>query len=326
MPSQSNPISADRIPSGDFRPQLNRGHPEESVQELEPAEFAFHLTRFARQHREPRVSFALNATPPIEGSTILDPPRIMFGLDGKFPLIFSGTDDRCLEPLAPGSIVFVCSRSWTRPLWESHACTIGNIVFHRTFTRFTVREWNGRAASPSSNRFLHSPAPFGGVINHLVAALETQAFSASQPNQTSQWLLQALFSELRERLEELAVQPPALPTHHQAASTWRAIASYVEEHYHEPINLMNVAEHFSMNADHISRLFKQVGGENFNKFLTRLRMRKAEYLLRNYHLSVEDIAVQCGFRESGYFRKVFTRHLGTTPTRYRHSCRRIQNM
>ena len=56
---------------------------------------------------------------------------------------------------------------------------------------------------------------------------------------------------------------------------------------------------------------------DFNKFITRLRIGRAEYLLQKYDLSIDEVASQCGFRDTGYFRKVFGKHLGLTPSKYK---------
>ena len=127
----------------------------------------------------------------------------------------------------------------------------------------------------------------------------------------------SLLSELASYLKGLETETPEKQAGGRAISTWRAIVSYVEEHYHNPINLVEVAERFQMNADHISRLFREIGGENFNKFITRLRIGRAEYLLQKYDLSIDEVASQCGFRDTGYFRKVFGKHLGLTPSKYK---------
>ena len=53
------------------------------------------------------------------------------------------------------------------------------------------------------------------------------------------------------------------------------------------------------------------------RYLLELRLNTAMKLLRHTDRSIEQIARECGFRDSYYFTRVFTKHRQTTPAAFR---------
>ncbi|WP_231637542.1 helix-turn-helix domain-containing protein [Paenibacillus sp. FJAT-27812] len=53
--------------------------------------------------------------------------------------------------------------------------------------------------------------------------------------------------------------------------------------------------------------------------MSDLRIKKARELLRKTDLSIEEIAIQTGYVEYYYFNKVFKKHCGITPSKFRKS-------
>ncbi len=68
----------------------------------------------------------------------------------------------------------------------------------------------------------------------------------------------------------------------------------------------------------LSQLIKERTGDSPIIYLNRLRIRKAQELLRRTEQSVTEIAFACGFQSSQYFARTF-KHLtgGRTPRGYR---------
>ena len=51
--------------------------------------------------------------------------------------------------------------------------------------------------------------------------------------------------------------------------------------------------------------------------MTDARMKQASELLQTEGLSVNQVGILLGYRESAYFMKVFKKYYGKTPTAYR---------
>ncbi|MEY8410388.1 response regulator [Lachnospiraceae bacterium 62-26] len=97
-----------------------------------------------------------------------------------------------------------------------------------------------------------------------------------------------------------------------------AVQAYIEEHYFMDISLQDAAEYIHITKNHLSYIFKKETGTNFVDYLTNYRIRKAKELLSSAPQStVAEIAESVGFRDTGYFCKVFKKATGFTPNRFR---------
>ena len=56
---------------------------------------------------------------------------------------------------------------------------------------------------------------------------------------------------------------------------------------------------------------------NFNEYLNRVRIQKAQELLRIREIRMTDISLMVGFEDQSYFTRVFRRMTGTLPRAYR---------
>ena len=76
-----------------------------------------------------------------------------------------------------------------------------------------------------------------------------------------------------------------------------------------------------MNENYLGRLFYKEVNEKFSHYLARLRIEKAQEMLRyNPDIKIVEICEEIGFAEdTQYFSQVFKRYTGCTPTEYRKS-------
>ncbi|SDZ65358.1 two-component system, response regulator YesN [Evansella caseinilytica] len=98
-----------------------------------------------------------------------------------------------------------------------------------------------------------------------------------------------------------------------------SIKHYLDEHYAAEITLTSLSMMYHMNSAYLSELFKSHIGENFSDYLTKVRMEKAKFFLKDPELKIIDIASLVGFSNSGYFSTVFKKYFGSTPVEYRKS-------
>ncbi|WP_455716933.1 helix-turn-helix transcriptional regulator [Anaerosporobacter sp.] len=64
-------------------------------------------------------------------------------------------------------------------------------------------------------------------------------------------------------------------------------------------------------------LFKKKIGKTVLQYLTEVRMEAAKELLEDRRVKLSQVALRVGFRDSGYFSKVFHRYVGVSPRVYR---------
>lgn len=102
----------------------------------------------------------------------------------------------------------------------------------------------------------------------------------------------------------------------QKSGVWDII-TYVSQYHQEDITLELLSKRFHMSASHISSSFHQLLGENFHKYLEKIRLAQACDLLLSTDLSVLDICYETGFKSYKTFSRVFLKNLGLSPTEYR---------
>ena len=92
---------------------------------------------------------------------------------------------------------------------------------------------------------------------------------------------------------------------------------YIRYNYSNDIALEDVAKHCVVSESHISHLFGRELGVTFSAYLTKVRIESAKNLLLNTEYSVLRISELVGYDQSGYFSKVFKKHVGQTPGKFR---------
>lgn len=97
----------------------------------------------------------------------------------------------------------------------------------------------------------------------------------------------------------------------------RRALSFVGERYNEPLTLSDVAEYLGISPNYLSTLFHQTTGVSFRDHLCQVRVEAGKRLLLSTDLSLVEIAVAVGFPDQSYFCKVFKKHVGLTPGKFR---------
>lgn len=93
---------------------------------------------------------------------------------------------------------------------------------------------------------------------------------------------------------------------------------YINNNYHNPISMENVAQNVNVSEKHLCRLFKKIKGTTPHKYLTETRMNIAKKLLKETDLPISEIAENVGFVSQFAFATAYKKHYGITPTNERH--------
>lgn len=96
---------------------------------------------------------------------------------------------------------------------------------------------------------------------------------------------------------------------------------YVLEHIDEKITLASISEYLHISKNYFCSLFKQETGENFLDYLTKAKMDRAKVLLKEDNYKIYEISDLLGYKEKGYFSKLFKKYTGFTPAEYKKNCR-----
>lgn len=102
------------------------------------------------------------------------------------------------------------------------------------------------------------------------------------------------------------------------------ITQYLEEHYAEPVTLIDVCEHFYLSKATLCSKFKKYMSCSVKDYLLEIRLKNAKQQLRTTQKSIEEIAVDCGFTSANYFRAIFKSSMGESPLKYRKAKRKTE--
>ncbi len=96
-----------------------------------------------------------------------------------------------------------------------------------------------------------------------------------------------------------------------------SIKKYIDSHYSENITNSTLAKHFNYHPYYINTVFKQLTGETLHKYLMRYRINRSQELLLSTDMSIQQIAVACGFGNQAHFSTYFKKLNHTTPQEFR---------
>ncbi|MBB5182542.1 helix-turn-helix transcriptional regulator [Catenisphaera adipataccumulans] len=99
------------------------------------------------------------------------------------------------------------------------------------------------------------------------------------------------------------------------ASLAEQIVYYIETHS-QHISLKELSEHFGYHPNYISSILPEQTGRTFSETVLKVRMEKAELLLKNTDMTIEKIAAIIGYSNTSNFYKAFRSYFHQTPRSY----------
>ena len=94
---------------------------------------------------------------------------------------------------------------------------------------------------------------------------------------------------------------------------------YLYTNYNRNIGLDELAEYACLSVNHLLRTFKQAFNVTPHQFLVKLRLQRAQVLLKNTDYPVNEVVNLIGFECPSSFIRLFREHFQTTPLKYRQS-------
>jgi AraC family transcriptional regulator len=91
----------------------------------------------------------------------------------------------------------------------------------------------------------------------------------------------------------------------------------------DPVGLSELAEAVGVNAAHLARVFRARYGVSVGEYGRRLRLDWAAAEIARDDRPIAEIASEAGFADQSHFTRLFRRHVGITPARYREQARPV---
>jgi len=96
------------------------------------------------------------------------------------------------------------------------------------------------------------------------------------------------------------------------------IQGAIQENYKKPVGSSDIARKLGLNRDYMERVFRKNYKKTIVESLNEKRILEARNLLRSEgRKNISEIAFSCGFNDPHYFRRIFKRVTGLSPTQFR---------
>lgn len=168
-----------------------------------------------------------------------------------------------------------------------------------------------------NSRQLTCECEYGEELKEIVFEMLHHTRSTAENLYYLQGKLYQFFSVLARGIE---IQQYADDTK-ESVHVQEAIA-YIKNYYSQKITVEDIANYLALNRSYLYTIFMNSLGISTKDFLTEFRISRGKEQLALTNLSVEEIAVSCGYRNSLAFGKVFKQKVGITPTQYRNNNRK----
>ncbi|MBY0205662.1 response regulator [Paenibacillus cucumis (ex Kampfer et al. 2016)] len=178
-------------------------------------------------------------------------------------------------------------------------------------------------ATPFSNPAQFRMAAMDVITECQRAAMEQQLEGEQVFNQeaVAMMLMAEHLPDLRAMLEQHVLSISGVIKAKRQAKEVNLIdqvKAYLEEQMsNAEVGLSSTAAAFYVSPGHLGRLMKKETGQTFVEYLTQLRMKKAESLLKQTDLKGYEIGEQVGIPDPHYFSVLFKKQFGRSMNEYR---------
>lgn len=100
------------------------------------------------------------------------------------------------------------------------------------------------------------------------------------------------------------------------------IKNYIDQNYHNNIDIQSIADQLNINRSYLSVLFKKHIGLSPKKYMMDVRMKRASQLLFATKMTINEIAFSVGYNDQVTFSKAFKNYFLLTPSQYRKSAQK----
>ncbi|MEH7388543.1 AraC family transcriptional regulator [Bacillus sp. JJ1521] len=148
-------------------------------------------------------------------------------------------------------------------------------------------------------------------ILSLFQEISNRIKNNSDPNSFS---LHYLLFRAMEIILNPASSEPTKSVRSDADQRLHSIIEFVEKHLTDPeMNLDNVSDHFHLNKYYFSHYFKNHMKVPFYRYVLLKRLATAVAFIQQNELSIEEIAIKCGFQDYSSFYRLFKKEYNLSP-------------
>ena len=91
----------------------------------------------------------------------------------------------------------------------------------------------------------------------------------------------------------------------------------MHKNFAKTFSLEGPARHIGMSVRNLVRRFREATGDSPLVYLQKVRIAAAKRMLESNHRSMQEISDAVGYQDIAFFRALFQRHTGVSPSAYR---------
>lgn len=95
------------------------------------------------------------------------------------------------------------------------------------------------------------------------------------------------------------------------------IFDYINANYTANISISELANRIGYSTARLIDLFKEYYGYTPKAYISFLKLKRAQHLLKKSDMTVGEISAECGFSDALYFSRFFKSQCGMTPTEFK---------
>ncbi|MEW5743935.1 MAG: DNA-binding response regulator [Nitrospirota bacterium] len=103
-----------------------------------------------------------------------------------------------------------------------------------------------------------------------------------------------------------------------------AVMEFICRNYKEPLGLAEACRLASLSKTYFSYFFKRVAGCSLKSYHNKIRIQKAEDIIKHQGVSVKKAAELVGYNDSNYFSALFKKETGLSPKQFQLTCKLLE--
>ena len=268
----------------------------------------------------------IEASFPVAGPVDLDPDRLTILCVSSGAAVLELADRQV--SVKEGELLLIGAQDCKRiGGWQSRSCHIALL----SFCRETIVEGSSlvesveylrgfEARSCGAPQVISGSEELVGEIVHLMGRIRKESELHGRHSLLAmKTYLKMILVLLRQQMSEIGNEPTLPP---RDAARLQPLLHYLAQHYMEVISVNQAAKVLNMSSSHFMRFFREATGSAFVTYLNRLRIFRAQALIGQSKLSINQVGEAVGFCDHSYFSCVFRRFSGIGPREYRNQLRK----
>lgn len=157
------------------------------------------------------------------------------------------------------------------------------------------------------------PMTFGltGIINEVRTCTRTGSF---QRMCLEIKILQLLLLQF-EQYHNVSVQLPSKQNLHQDdIEKVKFAKNILDDNFNNPPTIKQLSQMAGVNESKLKAGFKTIFNTTIHSYVLKLRMDKANQLVKEQNLQVKEVAMELGYKNPSHFSAAFKKHFGFLPT------------